>query len=511
MGFGERTYRFMRTEGFGTIASLYEMDDEILDTLVSNARKPAGTQPLNPNDANNQVRVPIPAFSMSARSVARLKVAHRAVKYYVLIKRAITPEVMRWRTLKAFDDSWKIVEEKIKEDRSTGPKVDKKTTSLRNFEDHFNEWLESNVGRLGAKLSHVVRKDDAVPAEVEPLADGKPYSEAAGSLADEFAMRCDHEHPAFAEDNAIVFDALERALRGTTFYATLRPHSKSKDGRAAWFSVQANYLGEDKLRQEIVEVEDMLNNRQWKANGYTTLERFANMHRVGNERLKAVAERTNYQLPDERRKVERFLEALVCSDPEVRAAVAQVKANKDMDGPLYSFDKCVEDLLPTCPIARKKRQSKASKGGNYQVNISSAELERVTGSSGVELGRYYSSKEYATLTPEQKNELRLYRLEKGTNSSSKKDNKNGKGKRKNGNDKKTVSNKQMKTMVASVVKKMKEEKGGDKEETPSVKAAVSAVDAAIATSGDKASEEAEVYKTVSGLLRQNLKTKGRSN
>ena len=93
MGFGERTHRFLRTEGFGTVASLYEMDDDILDTLVSNARKPAGTMSVGAANAEGRepTRIPVPPFSMNAKSVSRFKVAHRAVKYYALIQRSVLP------------------------------------------------------------------------------------------------------------------------------------------------------------------------------------------------------------------------------------------------------------------------------------------------------------------------------------------------------------------------------------------------------------------------------------
>ena len=63
------------------------------------------------------------------------------------------------------------------------------------------------------------------------------------------------------------------------------------------------------------------------------MERFANLHRVGIERFKAAAERTDYQLFDEKTKVERFLSAIVVTDPELRTAIAQVKVNKDPFGP----------------------------------------------------------------------------------------------------------------------------------------------------------------------------------
>ena len=56
--FKERIHRFLRTEGFGTVASLYEMDDDILDPLVSNARKPTGSLPADPTYAEKCVANP---------------------------------------------------------------------------------------------------------------------------------------------------------------------------------------------------------------------------------------------------------------------------------------------------------------------------------------------------------------------------------------------------------------------------------------------------------------------
>ena len=67
---------------------------------------------------------------------------------------------MRWRVLKAFDDTWSIIEDKMKEDRTASPtEMVKKSMNIRNFDDRFLEWVESNVRRLGVELSHVVRKE----------------------------------------------------------------------------------------------------------------------------------------------------------------------------------------------------------------------------------------------------------------------------------------------------------------------------------------------------------------
>ena len=59
MGFPARTHNFMIEEGFGTIASLYEMDDDILDTLESNARKPATTVAQLSKESEKEVLMPM--------------------------------------------------------------------------------------------------------------------------------------------------------------------------------------------------------------------------------------------------------------------------------------------------------------------------------------------------------------------------------------------------------------------------------------------------------------------
>ena len=80
-----------------------------------------------------------------------------------------------------------------------------------------------------------------------------------------------------------------------------------------------------------------MNHREWKGISSYKLEQYASLHRWCNERLKQIAEHTNYQLPDVRRQVERFVTNIKSSDPELMAAVAQVKADKRRDGPLYDL------------------------------------------------------------------------------------------------------------------------------------------------------------------------------
>ena len=42
MGVPERTFDFLVDEGFGTIESLYDMTDDVMNTILQNARRPPG-------------------------------------------------------------------------------------------------------------------------------------------------------------------------------------------------------------------------------------------------------------------------------------------------------------------------------------------------------------------------------------------------------------------------------------------------------------------------------------
>ena len=504
VGLAVPSYEFMVAEGFGTIESLFDMTDDVLKTIIGNARRPPGIP--NPANANEQIaQLPFP---FSANSIHRLKIAHRCVKYYALIGRTITPQNMTWPILQVFDQHWQIIDEQREKENATGPKVGRDTQNLSYFEDHFEEWCDTNVGLQGAKYKYVIRNNPTQPLPLAAV--DQPFSEEYGSVEEELAAYCTHAHPRFRQDNATVFTVLEKALRNTAFYSTLRPFSRSKNGRDAWIALRAQYLGEDKRRAELREVEVILNDREWKGNSSYPLEKFASLHRWCNERLKQIAEHTHYQLPDVRRQVERFVTNIKCSDPELMAAVAQVKADKRPDGPLYNFEQCVAALLPSCPVAKRMKKNGTVKTQHVPAHIAAFATEDnnqgkkkgggkyETGTSGV-VFRHYDKEEYARLSNEQKNELRLWR-KKGNNtppnnSSNKRSNENSDSNPKP----KKITRKQMKSMVSEVMAQYKS--NGDDTAVSSGDATVSSISTA----------DTPTREQVAGALRRNLEKRNNSN
>ena len=335
MGLPNESVDFLLSEGISTLGDLMEANHDMIDTIATNARKPHGRVPDPTPGVAANATIPCPPCHFPDRAISRLKTAITCLGYYKKVGRPITPDAMRWRTIKCFIEHWDIVATKMKAANGPIPKVDKKEKSLRIFGQHFGEWMITNTGTQGAPYSYVIRADATPAAPIPPLLADHPFSEEHGSVEQELIARCTHIHPAFKTDNNTVFDVLERSLRNTQFYATVRPHSRKKDGRAAWASIKAQYLGEDKWRQELKECEDILNNRIWKGTSHMTLETFINLLRSAYARMWAAAEHTPFQLPDGMRQVERLLQNIHCNDPELRAAIAHVRTQTGPEGAMF--------------------------------------------------------------------------------------------------------------------------------------------------------------------------------
>jgi hypothetical protein len=412
IGLDVRTFAFFQSEGIHTINDLYDINSEIIDAIATNARKPPGRIPdPDPNAAVGST-IPTPPYQIAAKSLHLLKISIRVIKYLAKTDRAVEAAHLQWTVLRDFTEHWSILTTKSKADFTASHRLDKKTACLRWYDDHLKEWTSSNVGLQGAPLSYVIRANALPSATVPPFLANRSYSAEHGSVEEELVQRCTHDHPAFATDNAAVFDAIEKALRGTIFYPTIKPHSRKKDGRSAWLALQGQYLGEAKWRQEIKECEDLVNNRVWKGNSHMTLEKFVAMHRNANARLEAAALHTPFQVPDGFRTCERIMNAIQTTDPLLQATMAQIRSSNDPNGPRSDFEQCVAALIPHCPVVRLRKP-----GGGRQNNssadsmhgyVAAFDLKSGKGESGVEF-RYYSKTEYNKLPHDQKEELRSFR------------------------------------------------------------------------------------------------------
>ena len=146
IGLDVRTYAFFQSEGIHTVTDLFDLNSENLDTIASNARKPPGRVPNPDPNAPAGSTIATPPYQIAAKSLHRLKISIRVIKYLVKTDRPVEAEHLQWSVLRDFSDHWSILTTKSKADFSQSPRIDKKTTCLRWYDDHFNEWAASNVG-----------------------------------------------------------------------------------------------------------------------------------------------------------------------------------------------------------------------------------------------------------------------------------------------------------------------------------------------------------------------------
>jgi len=226
MSIPRQTVIQLAVEGIVMVQDLEEFDDDSLDTLSANLRKPAGTMP-DPNDPNRVV--PLHGFVFGAKSLKRLKVAAKAVRYYMALGRELTPANMQHsNVLQTFEEEWKSLELRRKDDTPIVPKINPKSSDITRWTESFSDFLHKVVGVRHIPLSYVIRESAAV-GTAPPLMNHKPYSDIHGSVQGELIARASHGHPLYRDDNQKVYGYLEEATRNTMYCGTLKPHQRRRD------------------------------------------------------------------------------------------------------------------------------------------------------------------------------------------------------------------------------------------------------------------------------------------
>lgn len=415
MGIPHDTRVQMQNEGITGVEDLADFDKDTLQQLADNLRKPGGRVPDPNPGAPAGATIPTPAFVFGAKSQKRLAVACDMVRYHNMVGRAISSSNMKWQhVLRNFEIQWKSLKQRKEDDPPEVPKISR-TLPIIKWTEAFQDYLARVIGNRMIPLSYVIRAESQVPAAVPDLANNQPHSAEHGSVEAEMVARASHDHPLYRDDNAEVYYYIEEATRSTSYAASIKPFTRTKNGRGAWEALTSQYAGRDKWEAEIKRQEQLVHTRVWKGQSNQTLEQFVAQHRNAYVSMQAAAEHVEYQLPNEHSRVGFLLEAIQTSDAGLQAAMASIKTDTTPNGLRNNFESAVAHLLPYDPVA-KKRNAAGNKRG--VAEISSAEGADVSattttgkqsiGKTGVHL-RYHTPQEYKQLSKEQKDELREWR------------------------------------------------------------------------------------------------------
>lgn len=505
MGLSAAQRARLAQEGLVNIEDFDDFKSDQLTNAIKNLCTgiPGTPAVLNPDGSVAAPAVPaIPPCLIPARCALRLKVASIAYHYYINTDRTITAANMNYSSvLKGFYVEWEAINEMIQTDPPSVPVLSKHITPIKWMES-FKDCLFNTYGVRKCPLSYVIRPDVVVEPEVNaPLLPGFAYSEGAGSVLQELINRYTHSHPLFKSDNNKVYSLLEEATRGTIYAPTIKPYSRTKNGRLAWNAIISSHVGTDKWEKIQKEKTTFMMNVKWNGRQYS-LEKFTGLHRASFISLEEAALHINFQLPTEHTRVGYLLDNITSVDPDLRAALANVRANTN--NMRNDFEAMVSYILPVCPYAKHRSKNN---NNNRDAEISDATLQgKHHSKTGVDL-RWHSKKEYNKLSRAQKKELYEWQQTK--------DGKKvlaaaGKGKGGEGGDKNTKEGggkkQKLQARIASLEKELEEVKGDSTPESnvPSIETLQACLAAASALNdNNKVVEEA---KAAESKKRQNENT-----
>ena len=206
-------------------------------------------------------------------------------------------------------------------------------------------------------LAYVTRAVVDVLVVVPVLENNRPHSEEHGSAENELIARASHDNELFREDNAKVYHHLEKATRGTSYAAPIKPFQRSKNGQGARVALTNQYAGCDKWDAEIKHQGDLLHTHVWKGQSIFLLEGFIAQHRNAFVSMQQCAEHVEYQLPNSHIRVSYLLDGLQCSDAGLQAAMASVRTDHGPQGMRNDFESTAVHHLPYDPVAKKHAAS----------------------------------------------------------------------------------------------------------------------------------------------------------
>ena len=452
MAIPHETVVAMQDEGISEVDDLGDFDDASFKVVVDSLAHPRDRIPNPDPNAPPGSTIARPSYTFGAKSQKRLRIACNLVKFYDTIGRNISASGMQWNTvMKNFEKQWKALEQRRKEDPPEVPKISKALPILKWLEA-MDDWMANRIGKCNIPLIYVTRDNVDVPAVCPDRANGQPHTTQHGSVKADLIARASHVDGMFSEDNESVYYASEEGTRGTQYADTIQPYKATKNGRGAMLALMTQHAGKDKWEAELKRQDELIHTRVWKGQNNYSLERFINSHRNAFISMQRCAVHVDFQLPNKHTRVGFLLEALQCSDPELRAAIAAINQDAGPTGKRNDFEAAVAFLLPTDPVAKKRNAG--AKQGNAQISDTTADVAAFgakpgIGKTGVAL-RYHKHKEFHALTPEQRDELVAWQK-------ARKDPSKGKKKRNSDRSPSKLTEKSIAAAVAQELKKQRTE------------------------------------------------------
>ena len=229
MGLSNRTrVDYLQSEGILTVADLSDWEDDEWYQWCSNCKNPDRIHDQEDGAAVGALINQVP-FSVPARSLKRLKIASRIVRYYNSVGIDLTVTNICWTVMDNFNVLGNYLKDKPKE---TAPNVSNLLPSMNvtKLNDATNVHSSQVFGDRKSNLSYIIREDAAFPEVAPSLLLNQPNSVEAGSIQAEMTTRLSQNHQLLQNDNTSLYGILEEAALGTIYEDTIKPFHRTNDG-----------------------------------------------------------------------------------------------------------------------------------------------------------------------------------------------------------------------------------------------------------------------------------------
>ena len=250
--------------------------------------------------------------------------------------------------------------------------------------------------------------------------------------------------------------------------SSLKRHQRSRDGRSGYLSLVQHNLGSAQWDRIILKAEEIQSSRVWnRKNGRYSLRRHVDMHRDAYNDMTRASENVGYEVPNERTRVTRLLRSIhanhMASVAAAKTTIEATPAKRD------DFELAADFLILNAPSNRSTQNEQRISMVNQNYDDGDMKTLDELDHAKVE-DRFYTQKEYKTLSIDQKCKLKLLR--------EKRDRKGSKSKRSRGKDNSSTrnssankfkklqgKNKSLKQRISALESKAKNDDNTDDEST----------------------------------------------
>lgn len=393
-------------QGIDTLLEVRNLKDANIENLCKVLRRPGGQ-----NTSGN----PDPGVKVSIRAEENLKLASYYCRHQERVSRPTSIPSITLSEVRKLSKQRDL--EKVKSTDTRQPP----TVNLKDWPrtmEAIEEYLQQFRGTTGVPLSYVIRHAIQPPSDASDPSTNYPTIEhemiarapilAPGATGDVTTLETNGPFTqSFITDRSEVWSKLAVIFGNLECWTYAKVARRTRDGRKCFRSVYNHYLGPNNIDHMASKAERKLRDSTYHGEKRNwNFEKYVTTHKEQHHVLLSL-ESHGYKGVDERSKVRYLNDGIKTSRLDtVKATILSSSEYRS------NFDKCVNLYKDFIEQANGQLESNVSAVKTGTTN------SRPTGTVGTSeiTDRYYTVKEYRTLSPEQKKKLHELRKKRKSGS-----------------------------------------------------------------------------------------------